>query len=61
MIEKRSPNKTKKSYVKRIIVIVGLFFLADFIWGLVSLDAWIYFFSGVAAFYIFSHLKKLKK
>jgi len=47
----------KKSSVK-MIVLVGLLFLVGAIWGVVSLHAWIFIFSGVAAIYILSYLKK---
>jgi len=56
-VTKQSRNKTKKSSVK-MIVLVGLLFLVGAIWGVVSLHAWIFIFSGVAAFYILSYLKK---
>jgi hypothetical protein len=41
-----------------MIVFVGLLFLVGAIWGLISLHAWIFVFSAVAAFYILSYLKK---
>jgi hypothetical protein len=61
MFDKRSKNqsrnKARKSSVK-MIVLVGLLFLAGAIWGVVSRHAWIFIFSGVAAFYLLSYLKK---
>ncbi|MFZ2169792.1 MAG: hypothetical protein WAW61_09165 [Methylococcaceae bacterium] len=57
-LKKQSQNKTKKSSVKMMIVFVGLLFLVGAIWGLVSLHVWIFVFSGIAAFYILSYLKK---
>jgi len=41
-----------------MIVLVGLLFLVGAIWDVVSLHAWIFVFSGVAAIYILSYLKK---
>lgn len=38
-----------------------LLFFAEAIWGLVSLHTWIFFFSGVAVFYILLHLKNKPK
>ena len=61
LAEKQSQNKTKKSSVKRLIAFVGFLFLVGAIWGLVSLHVWIYIFSGVAVFYILSHLKNKPK
>lgn len=61
LVEKQSQNKTQKSSVKKVIAFVWLLFLVDVIWSAVSLHAWIFVFSGVAAFYILSYLKKLKK
>lgn len=53
--------KTMKSSVQRVIAFAGLLFLADAIWGLISLHAWIYICMGVAVFYILSYFLKLKK
>jgi len=57
-LKKQSQNKTKKSSVNMMIVFVGLLFLVGVIWGLISLHVWIFVFSGIAAFYILSYLKK---
>jgi hypothetical protein len=46
--------------IYRVIAVIGFFFLVDVIWATVSLHAWIFVFSVVAAFYLLAHLKKLK-
>jgi hypothetical protein len=48
--------------LNRIIAFVGPLYLVDVIWGAVSLHAWLYLSSTVAAFYSVSHFtKKLKR
>lgn len=58
LIFKQSRNKTRKSSVKRLILLVGSLFLGGVIWGLVSLHVWILVFFGIAVFYVTAHLKK---
>jgi hypothetical protein len=42
----------------RLITFVGPLYFVDVIWGSVSLHAWLYISSGVAAFYTLSHFTK---
>jgi hypothetical protein len=44
--------------LNRIIAFVGPLYLVDVIWGAVSLHAWLYLSSTVAAFYSVSHFTK---
>jgi len=43
----------------RVIAFVGPLYLVDVIWGTVSLHAWLYISSAVAAFYSLSHFTKM--
>jgi len=48
--------------LNRIIAFVGPMYFLDIIWGAVTLHAWLYLSSTVAAFYSVSHFtKKLKR
>jgi hypothetical protein len=42
----------------RLIAYIGPLYFVDVIWGTVSLHAWLYISSGVAAFYSLSHFTK---
>jgi hypothetical protein len=42
----------------RAITFVGPLYFVDVIWGTVSLHAWLYIFSGAAAFYSLTHFRK---
>lgn len=51
----------KKTFIRKVIAVAGIFFLANIIWASVSLHAWLYLCAGIAAFYILSYLIKRKK
>jgi hypothetical protein len=42
----------------RLITFVGPLYFVDVIWGTITLYAWLYISSGMAAFYILSHFTK---
>ena len=42
----------------KLITFGGPLYFVDVIWGTVSLHAWLYISSGVAAFYTLSHFTK---
>jgi hypothetical protein len=44
--------------LNRVIAFVGPLYFVDVIWGTVSLHAWLYISSTVAAFYTLSHFTK---
>jgi len=44
----------------KVIAFVGLLYIVDFIWWAVSLHAWLYISSAVAAFYILRALSRIK-
>jgi hypothetical protein len=44
--------------VSKVIAFVGPLYFVDIIWGAVSLHAWLYISSAVAAFYSLSHFTK---
>lgn len=40
----------------KLILLAGLLFIVDMIWGLISLHQWIYLISAVAAFYLLAYV-----
>jgi hypothetical protein len=48
----------RRKLIYRLIAIAGLFCLVDISWATVSLHAWIFICSSVAAFHIISYLTK---
>jgi hypothetical protein len=50
--------KNDYSFMKWGFAVGALYFWADEIWTMVSLQTWIYIFSGIAVFYLFAYLVK---